>query len=115
MPHQTIEQFLRKQPDDNLGKICMIKGKELLSGKKDSKLKMTYLEKKERKRQRERNYCKALRLTPEGKKLLSERGKKNYWKHLQYHKIRKKIWYQANKEEINARKKAKKIILDYVT
>jgi len=109
MVRKTIAQFLMEQPDDNKGKIAMLKGEALayrIRAKKDRnrRPKMTELERLQRKKQR----YKALASTPEGRQLLRDRCKKRYWQNIELSRDKQRAYREANKELIKAKYQAKK-------
>jgi len=109
MPRESIADYLRRQPDDNLGKICLLKGEALRYRKKAKKdhnrpPKMTDVETNERRKER----YKALTSTLEGRQLLRDRCKKRYWQNIELSRDKQRAYREANKELIKAKYQAKK-------
>lgn len=109
MPHETIAQYLMRQPNDNLGKICLIKGEALRYRKKARKdhnrpAKLTDVESKERKKEQYR----ALVATPEGRQQYRDRQKKHYWQNIELSRAKQRAYRKDNKELIKAKYEAKK-------
>jgi len=109
MPRESIADYLRRQPDDNLGKICLLKGEALRYRKKAKKdhnrpPKMTDVETNERRKER----YKALTSTLEGRQLLRDRCKKRYWQNIELSRDKQRAYRKANKEMLKAKYEAKK-------
>jgi len=109
MSRKTIAEYLKLKPDDNKGKIAMIKGEALAYRKKARKdhnrpPKMTDVERKERKKERYR----ALTSTLEGRQQYQDKQKKHYWQNIELTRAKQRAYREANKELIKAKYEAKK-------
>ena len=109
MPRESIADYLMRQPDDNLGKICLLKGEALAYRKKaredhNRPAKLTDVERKERKKEQYR----ALVATPEGRQQYRDRQEKCYWRNIELTRSKQRAYREANKETIKAKYQAKK-------